>query len=60
MKRPADINQLARRVVDLPVGEAAEAEPTKREVNRVMSVVKLAPEQHRERAGKAASTRWEM
>ena len=58
MKRPADTNQLAKRMVDLAVGEAVEVEPTKRQLNGVASAAKLTPEQRRERAKKAAAARW--
>ena len=30
MKKPADTNQLAKRIVDLAVGEPSEQEPTRR------------------------------
>ena len=58
MNRPADINQLAKRVVDLAVGEAEEVEPTMRQLNGVASAAKLTPEQRRDRARKAARARW--
>ena len=58
MKRPADINQLGKRIVDLAVGEAEESEPTKRQLNGVASAAKLTPKQRRERAKKAAAARW--
>ena len=58
MKRPADTNQLAKRMVDLAVGEAVVVEPTKRQLNGVASAAKLTPEQRRERAKKAAAARW--
>ena len=58
MNRPADINQLAKRVVDLALGEAEEVEPTMRQLNGVASAAKLTPEQRRDRARKAARARW--
>ena len=58
MKRPADTNQLAKRIVDLAVGEASEEEPTRRQLGGKASARKLTPEQRRERAKKAAAARW--
>ena len=43
MKRPADINQLGKRIVDLAVGEAEETEPTKRQLNGMALAAKLTP-----------------
>ena len=58
MKRSVDTNQLAKRIVDLAVGEAEEAEPTKRQLGGIASASKLTPIQRRERAKKAAAARW--
>lgn len=58
MNRPADINQLAKRVVDLAVGEAEEVEPTMRQLNGAASAAKLTPEQRHDRARNAAIARW--
>ena len=58
MKRPADTNQLAKRIVGLAVGEANEEEPTSRQLGGMASASKLAAEQRRERAKKAAAARW--
>ena len=58
MKRPADTNQLAKRIVDIAVGEVSEKEPTRRQLGGKASASKLTPEQRRERAKKAAAARW--
>ena len=58
MKRPVDTNQLAKRIVDLAVGEANEEEPTSRHLGGMASASKLTAEQCRERARKAAAARW--
>ena len=58
MKRPADTNQLAKRIVDLAVGEANEEEPASRQMGGMASASKLTAEQRRERAKKAAAARW--
>ena len=43
-KRPADTNQLAKRIVDLAVGEANEEEPTSRQLGGMASASKLTAE----------------
>ena len=58
MKRPADMNQLGKRIVDLAVGEATDEEPTKRRLGGKASAAKLTPEQRKARAKKAATARW--
>jgi hypothetical protein len=60
-KRPRDMNELAKRIVDLSVGDAAEDETapdtpaTKRGRARA---AKLSPERRRTIAKKAAAARW--
>ena len=58
MKRPADTNQLAKRIVDLAVGEANDEDTTRRQLGGIASANKLTAEQRRERANKAAAARW--
>ena len=52
MKRPADINQIGKRIVDLAVGDAVDQEPTKRQLGGQASAAKLTPGQRKERAKK--------
>jgi len=57
-RRPTDTNQLAKRIVDLAIGEATEDQPTRRQQGGVASASKLTAEQRSERARKAAAARW--
>lgn len=56
LKRPADMNQLGRRIVDL---EAPKDEPIRPQLGGIASARKLTPRQRRERAKKAAAARWD-
>ena len=56
LKRPADMNQLGRRIVDL---EAPKDEPIRPQLGGIVSARKLTPRQRRERAKKAAAARWD-
>ncbi|MFH1744393.1 MAG: histone H1 [bacterium] len=60
-KRPRDVNQLAKRIVDLSVGSAEEEEPTvdRKAVARGKArAEKLTAEERSEIARKAAKARW--
>lgn len=57
-KRPVDMNQLGKRIVDLAVGDAVDEKPSKRQLGGVASAAKLTPEQRKARAEKAANVRW--
>ncbi len=65
-KRPRDLNQWAKHMVDLATGEASEKEPTATEVRASKGGAKggparaaaLTPEQRSEIAKKAAGKRW--
>lgn len=68
-KRPRDINQLAKLIVDIAVGDAPpDAVPTKKQVAGSKGGIKggaarkaaLTPEQRSEIAKKAASARWKI
>ena len=58
--RPRDMNQLAKRIVDLSVGEVEEDEaPDPRAVKRgIARAEALTPEKRSEIARKAAQARW--
>ena len=62
MKRPTDINQLGKMIVDLSVGEIAEGdgpkEPTPRQLASRKAAAKMTPAQRHERAKRAAAARW--
>lgn len=60
-KRPTDVNQLAKRVVDLATGQAQEEEaPDPKTIQRGKArAAKLTPEERSKIAKKAARTRWE-
>ena len=57
-KRPADMNQLGKHIVDIAVGDAIDKEPTNRQIGGMASAAKLTKEQRKERAVKAAKARW--
>jgi hypothetical protein len=65
-KRPRDLNQWAKRMVDLATGEVEEREPTAKETRAQKGGVKggpsrahaLTPEQRSEIARAAAAARW--
>ena len=62
--RPRDMNQLAKRIVDLSVGEASEdqPEPTPKQERAakggIARAAKLTPEERSAIAKKAARARW--
>lgn len=58
-KRPADVNQLGKHIVDLATGEVPKDEPTRRQLGGIASGRKLTPQQRRERAKRAAAARWD-
>ncbi len=59
MKRPTDMNQLGKMIVDLSVGEIAEdGEPTPRQLAARKAAANMTPEQRHERAKRAAAARW--
>ena len=60
--RPGDLNQLAKRIVDISTGqESDEAEPVDEAAVRrgEARAAKLTPEERSEIARKAAKARWE-
>jgi hypothetical protein len=73
-KRPRDLNQWAKRMVDIATGEASDREPTPEEQGKDPAAVALGrkgglkggkarsatmtPEKRREIAQKAAAARW--
>jgi hypothetical protein len=73
-KRPRDLNQWAKRMVDIATGDASDREPTPEEQGKDLAAVargkaggpkggaaraaKLSPEQRVEIARLAAQTRW--
>jgi hypothetical protein len=73
-KRPRDLNQWAKRMVDIATGEASDREPTPEEQGKdpqavqrghlggikggVARAASLTPEQRRESAQKAIRARW--
>ena len=61
-RRPADMNQLAKAIVDIATGEAEENAPTRGRPGGLKGgearAEKLTPEQRREIARKAAARRW--
>jgi hypothetical protein len=73
-KRPRDMNQWAKRMVDLATGEASDAEPTPEEQGKDPAAVKrgrtgglaggkaraakMTPDQRSEAARKAVQARW--
>jgi hypothetical protein len=73
-KRPRDLNQWAKRIVDIATGEANDREPTPEEQGKDAAAVSrgrsgglkggkaraasMTPERRAEIAKKAASTRW--
>ena len=73
-KRPRDLNQWAKRMVDIATGEASDREPTPEEQGKDPAAVsmgrrgglkggkarakKLSPEERSAAARKAASARW--
>ena len=60
MRRPRDTNELAKRIVELAIGEATdrEPEPTGPQRRGLARAAKLTPERRREIAKKAAAARW--
>jgi hypothetical protein len=74
-KRPRDLNEWAKRMVDIATGEVADREPTPEEQGKDPAAVargklggaiggkaraaSLTPEQRRESAQKAIRTRWD-
>ena len=60
VKRPRDTNELAKRVVDLAIGEATdrEPEPTGPQRRGLARAAKLSPERRCQIAKKAAAARW--
>lgn len=59
-KRPADVNQLARRIVAISTGdESDEAVNPKTAKRGDARAAKLAPEERKAIAKKAAAARWE-
>lgn len=60
MKRPRDTNQLAKRVVDIAVGDVNDKpqEPAGKQLSGLASAAALTPEQRRKRAAKASAARW--
>lgn len=60
MKRPRDTNQLAKRVVDIAVGDVKDEpqEPMGKQLSGLASAAALTPEQRRRRAAKASAARW--
>ena len=59
-KRPRDVNQLAKHVVDIATGEAtdAEPEPTGRAVGGHARSANMTPEERSEMAKMGAAARW--
>ena len=61
MQRPRDFNQLAKRVVDIGTGQAADgppAQPSQKAKGGHARAAALTPEQRRKIARKAAAARW--
>ena len=60
MKRPRDANELAKRIVDLAVGEATDREPKPKgkQLGGLARAASLTPEQRREMGRKGAAKRW--
>jgi hypothetical protein len=60
-KRPRDVNQLAKRIVDLSTGEASEEESRESAAARKRGearAAKLTPEERSAIAKRAAKARW--
>jgi hypothetical protein len=59
-QRPRDLNQLAKRIVDLTTGEATEEAPVDPKARKRgdARAAKLSPERRAEIAQKAARARW--
>jgi hypothetical protein len=65
-KRPRDLNQWAKRMVDLATGQASDPTPPERPAGKVKGgkaggparAAKLSPERRAEIAKKAAQSRW--
>ena len=60
MNRPRDVNQLAKRVVDIATGQASDKqlEPTGRAKSAHARAASMTPERRAEIARKAAAARW--
>jgi hypothetical protein len=62
-RRPADMNQLAKAIVDIATGEAKENAPSRGRPGGLQGskarADRLTPERRREIAQKAAAKRWE-
>ena len=56
--RPRDVNQLAKRVVDLATGDAVEPEPKGKQISGLARAASLTPDRRREIGRKAAAARW--
>ena len=61
LKRPGDMNQLAKRVVDLATGNASDdvPPPTGRAKSAHARSASMTPERRSEIASKAANARWD-
>ncbi len=61
-QRPRDLNQLAKRIVDITTGEASEEAPTDPKARKrgEARAAKLSPERRAEIARKAAQARWKQ
>lgn len=57
-KRPRDVNQLAKHVVDLATGEATEPEPSGRAVGGHARTASMTPEERSEMGKMGAAARW--
>ena len=65
-KRPRDVNQLAKSILDIATGDATDPKPTERQlasrkgglVGGAARAHALSPEQRRQIAQKAAKKRW--
>lgn len=57
-KRPVDVYQLGRHIVDLAAGEMPKDEPTRRQLSGIASVRRPTPQKRRECAKKAVAARW--
>ena len=60
VKRPRDTNQLAKRIVDVAVGEATDREPKPKgkQLGGLARAASLTPEQRREIGREGAAKRW--
>ena len=58
-KRPRDVNQLGKLMVDIAVGEVEDEEPKSgRSRGGIARAVSMTPEQRKEIATRAANARW--